>query len=144
MTVFERPLRATHHCRHYSYELGLQGRGPLCAQGIDLSGQSGASLLCGSTVAENHRPCPKREEYTDAEREAWRTHLDASRVRLGNAVQALPKPIPLRTQGHVDCPNCDGQLHYARWHRGAEIKCTSPSCAHAHFNIEAGKDWPTP
>jgi len=140
--TFERPLRATHHCRHYSYETGLQGRGPLCALGIDLSG-SGASRRCWSEPAEADAVCPQRSEYTDEERAAWRTWLDASQVRLGTAVQALPAPIPLNTQGKVKCPNCSGDLHYARWHRGASMQCSTPNCCGpVRFAIEAGKDWP--
>lgn len=140
--TFDMPLRATRHCRHYSYELGLQGRGPLCARGVDLKAEP-HSRMCW-TIDDGHAHlCSKREEYTEAERAAWREHLDASIVRLGNAVQALPVPVPLRTQGQVPCPNCDGgSLHYARWHRGAEIKCTTANCCGAHFSIEAGKDWP--
>ena len=65
-------------------------------------------------------------------------------MRLGAAVKALPRAIPLRTSGTVACPSCDGGvIHYARWHRGAEIACSTPNCCEAHFSIEAGKEWPS-
>jgi hypothetical protein len=143
MTVtFNRPLRATEHCRHYSYETGLYGRGPLCALGVDLSG-AGASRRCWPTPEQ---VCDKREDYTDDERNIWNAWLYESQERLGRAVQALPAPIPLNTDGWVKCPNCDGgHLHYARWHRGAQINCSTPNCCGpVHFSIASGKDWPTP
>jgi hypothetical protein len=93
-------------------------------------------------MPEPTEPCPKREEYTEAERTAWQAALDAMRARLGAAVSALPRAIPLRTGGEIDCPNCTGKLRYARWHRGAEISCTTPHCCGAHFSIAAGADWP--
>jgi len=139
--TFQRPQRATHHCRHYGYETGLTGRGPLCAAGVDLSAP-GASRPCMPEPAAADY-CDKRQDYTTDERATWKAWQAESRERLTKAVQALPAPIPLRTSGAVDCPNCDGgSLHYARWHRGAEIKCTTANCCGAHFSIEAGKDWP--
>lgn len=138
MKTFERPLRATQHCRHYSYE---PGRGPLCAQGVDLSG-FGASGACMPPDFSRTSLCDKRQDYTDDERATWKAWRDASMERLGRAVQALPAPIPLRTSGKVKCPNCDGQILYARWHRGAELRCSTANCCGAHFSIEAGKDWP--
>lgn len=145
LTKFERPPRATKHCRHYSYERGknyLDG-GPRCAVGIDLSAP-GASFVCMPDKAETRCPCPKREEYTEAEREAWQRSVADGMERLGAAVQALPKAIPLRTGGNIECPNCGGSLRYDRWHRGAEIKCSTEGCCGAHFNIAAGADWPAP
>jgi ssDNA-binding Zn-finger/Zn-ribbon topoisomerase 1 len=62
--------------------------------------------------------------------------------RLGAAVQALPRAIPLRTTGHIECPNCGGVLMYSRWHRGAEIACSTENCCGARFNIAAGAEWP--
>lgn len=143
--TFEPPQRARHHCRHYSYELGLHGRGPLCALGLDLSAPA-ASGACMPLRAEGDTypsPCAKREDWSDEERATWQAWQAASLERVSKAVAALPAPITLRTRGAVDCPNCDGgKLHFARWRRGAEIKCTTPYCCSAHFSIEAGKDWP--
>ena len=137
--AFVRPLRATHHCRHYSYEPGLKG-GPRCAKGLDPFASPGFVLRrCCSEPTE---VCHARQEYTDAEREAWEVASAAGMDRLGKAVQALPRAIPLRTSGEIVCPNCEGRLRYARWHRGAEIACSTPGCCGAHFNIAAGADWP--
>lgn len=138
---FIRPPRATRHCRHYSYETGIQGRGAMCALGIDLS-SPGAWYACSP---DPKGECAKRENYTDEERASWKVWLDASIERLGKAVLALPAPIPLRTSGKVKCPNCEtGELHYARWHRGAEIQCSTPNCCGpVHFSIAAGTNWPS-
>lgn len=135
---FVQPLRATQHCRHYSYESGLDG-GPRCAKGLDPSNPASTIARCGS---EPSYACEARAEYTDEERVAWRQAADARMARLGRAVDALPRAIPLRTSGTVVCPNCRGWLSYARWHHGAEISCETENCGGACFNIAAGADWP--
>lgn len=89
-------------------------------------------------------PRPLRAEWTDEERATYETWGKASYLRLAAAVRALPRAIPLRTGGTIDCPNCDGKLQYGRWHRGAEIHCSTPFCCSAHFSIAAGADWPSP
>ena len=139
--AFDRPLRATRHCRHYSYVLPitLPNSGPHCAAGIDLSG---VGMLATPCMPDATASCAKREDYTDAERAAWEKAKEERMARLGAAVQALPKAIPLRTSGVIDCPNCGGRLHYSRWHRGAGIECETEFCCEARFSIEAGKDWP--
>ena len=67
-TSFTRPVRATHHCRHYSYRHAdlISECGPQCARGLDLS-MPGASLGC---MPDQARTCTVREEYTEAERRA--------------------------------------------------------------------------
>src|SRR6187551_1731514 len=114
----ERPIRASKHCRHYSYEPGLQG-GPRCARGCDQKSGTGPCMPPPYQKGE----CASREDYTDAERSAWEAEVQASMVRLGKAVEVLPHPIPLRTDGTAPCPNCSGTLHYSRWHRGASLQC---------------------
>ena len=136
-TQFEKPLRATKHCRHYSYEPGLQG-GPRCAEGVDLS-EPRAIMPC---VAEPEVKCSQRKDYTDDERQTWKLAVAARLVRLGAAIGALPHPVPVNTSGTVECPNCSGRLHYSRWHRGASLVCATEYCCGAHFNIAAGTDWP--
>ena len=136
-TTKTRPIRATSHCRHYSYEPGLKG-GPRCARNVD------QSAGVGPCMPEPKGRCPSREDYTDAERAAWRAEMNASMERLRVAVGALPRAIPLNTQGQIECPNCGAPLHYARWHRGAEIKCETRFCVGpVHFSIAAGADWPS-
>lgn len=139
---FTPPLRATGHCRHYSYCHGdlMSDRGPQCAAGCDLSAP-GASRGCWPAPEAE---CADRQEYTDDERAAWREWVDGSITRLGLAIDALPAPIPLNTTGKIACPNCGGDLHYGRWHRGASIQCATPHCCGARMSIEAGKDWPRP
>lgn len=136
---FDIPPKASHHCRHYNY---VPGDGPQCALGM-LTNLPKATLPCMPPPSQRGT-CSGREEYTDAERAAWEAARNEGMERLAKAVQALPKAIPLRSDGLIDCPNCTGKLHYARWHRGAEIRCTTPGCCGAHFNIAAGVDWPQP
>jgi hypothetical protein len=140
MVDFTRPPHASHHCRHYSFNVPItrSDSGPQCARGCSFD-EPGSTGRC---MPEPKGDCSERQEYTDAERQAWKAATAASMERLGRALQALPHPIPLRTSGEIDCPNCDGKLQYARWHRGAEIKCTTPFCCGAHFSIAAGADWP--
>jgi hypothetical protein len=144
VTDFTRPPHASEHCRHYSYKrpFTLPDSGPCCALGIDLSAP-GASFVCMPEKGKIAQACQRREEYTDAERAAWQAAVAASAQRLGKAVQALPRAIPLRSGGVIDCPNCDGKIRYDRWHRGAELRCSTPYCCAAHFSIAAGADWPS-
>lgn len=140
--AFELPLHASNHCRHYSYERGknwLDG-GPRCARNLDLT-VPGSSGCC---MPEPRGPCTLREEYTDAERAAWEAARSAGMGRLANAVLAVPHPIPMRTGGTMECPNCEGVLHYGRWRGGAEIQCETPNCCGAHFNIKGDTPWPAP
>lgn len=136
--LFPRPLRATQHCRHYSYENGLQGRGPLCALNLDLSAP-GASGPC---MPDPRGSCASRAEYTAEERATWQEWMDARLIRMAAAISVLPVPIPLRTTGTVQCPSCPGTITYSRWERGASVKCSTPMCNEARFNIAAGADWP--
>lgn len=138
MADFTRPPIARQHCRHYSYTPGPSG-GPGCAVGIDLTARPVTPCM-----PEPKAPCPLRAEWTEAERSTWETWAQAARLRLGAAVTALPRAIPLRTGGMIDCPNCDGKLSYGRWCGGAEIRCSTPFCCAAHFSIAAGVDWPSP
>lgn len=142
MPDFTPPIRATQHCRHYSYDRGPNG-GPSCAAGVTLDGLAPGWAIrrCGGDPTEL---CHARAEYTDGERAAWASARDARMARLGTAIAALPAPIPLRTSGQVNCPNCDGQLRYERWERGASIACSTPWCTGAQFNIARGADWPDP
>jgi hypothetical protein len=132
-----RPVRATNHCRHYSYKVGPD-QGPRCARNAD------QSAGVGPCMPEPRGACPQREEYTEDERKAWDIEVRASLERVSNAIGVLPKPIPLRTSGKVTCPNCAAPLHYSRWHRGAAIQCETANCTGpVRFNIAAGADWPS-
>lgn len=135
--MFERPLRASHHCRHYSYEGGFSG-GPRCAAGIDLSAP-GAGKPC---MPEPKSECSTRVEYTEAERAAWKTWTDQGLARMANALSAIPDDLPERSSGTVECPNCKGTLSYSRWRGGAGVECSTPNCTQASFNIKLGAKWP--
>jgi hypothetical protein len=140
---FTRPLRATEHCRHYSYSIThlSSGRGPCCARGIDLS-HPGSSQMCMPHGGLPRGGCSQREEYTAAEHAAWDAFYRGCVMRLSTTVAALPAPLRLESKGTITCPNCRGQLHYARWQGGAAIHCTTENCVEARFSIEAGADWP--
>lgn len=139
---FDRPLRATHHCRHYSYNtaapLNDPARGPCCAAGVDMSAP-GSSTKCMPDPTAN---CSSRQEYTPEERAAWEMYAADGINRLGNAIQALPLNLPERSSGTVKCPNCGGTLSYMRWRGGAGIECSTPNCCEARLNIDKGAKWP--
>ena len=137
--TFTPPVRATSHCRHYSFDL-MSDSVPQCALGLDPAAP-GIVVSCWSVFTGD---CPKRQEYTDRERAAWQAWTRGTMDRLGAAVSALPAPIPLNRRGAVTCPSCGGVLHYGRWHRGASIQCETDHCCAARFNIAAGVDWPEP
>lgn len=140
---FPRPPRATGHCRHYSYSRAalIADTGPRCVLGVDLS-HPGSSAMCMPDGGLPRGLCSQREEYTEAEHQAWDAFYRGCIVRLSCAVRALPAAIPLDTKGTITCPNCGGHLHYGRWHRGAAIQCETENCTEARFSIEAGVDWP--
>lgn len=138
--MINRPIRATHHCRHYSYQ-----DGPCCAQGHPfMVGE--AMRRCMPLKDGNQSTCQMREDYTDVERAEWQAHIKQKMLRLEEAISALPRPITLRTSGTVSCPNCGGALNYSRWVGGASVVCsTTPHCVGpARFNISKDADWPSP
>ena len=133
---FTRPLRATHHCRHYSYKLR---EGPNCAEGVDLKSPESINPCMPNAIGDS---CALRANYTPTERSAWERAMVERQARLAAAIGAVPHPIPLRTSGKVPCPNCGGVLHYSRWERGAEIHCETDYCCEARFSIAPRTDWP--
>lgn len=139
---FTPPLRATGHCRHYSYRHGnvMADRGPQCAVGVDLSAP-GASTACWP---EPQSQCARRQEYTAEERAAWQAWTNEGLQRLQAAIAALPAPIPMNSTGRTICPSCGGDLHYSRWYGGAALQCGTGNCCSARFNIAAGANWPAP
>lgn len=133
------PLRAGHHCRHYSYEqAGPGASGPRCAKGV-LGSEPGAALCC---MPQPRFCCDFREEYTEEERTAWRAWWEESAERLSLALEALPKAIPLRSGGTVSCPNCGQKLRYDRWQGGASVVCATPFCVEARLNLSGVGEWP--
>lgn len=138
--MIHRPIRATKHCRHYSYE-----NGPCCACGHVFS-PGDTVLMCLPLADGLPSPCGMREDYTEAERTEWQTYQIAILDRLSNALGALPAPIPENTSGEVACPNCNGIIRYARWSGGAALECaTNENCVpQTRFNIARGAEWPAP
>jgi hypothetical protein len=135
MMAFDRPLPASHHCRHYSYERGMNYSGPKCAAGIDLS-EAGSTAPCMPDLA---RPaCPWRQEHTEAERAAWEEWRRQRAVRTaivmaeipGSSIDKKNKP-EWGKSGAFACPACtEGTV---RWVRAASnghlhAACTTPGC----------------
>lgn len=139
-----KPIHASKHCRHYSYERGNiyagDFGGPACAVGVDMS-QPGSFGRC---MPNPSSPCAKREEYTDAEREAWKAYRDEGLAKLAVAVAAIPAPIPCGTTGNCKCPNCPGDLHWSRASNGhVWLECTTEDCVGpVHFNVDSKTSWP--
>lgn len=130
-----------HHCRHYGYETGLRGRGPLCARGVDLSAP-GAAKPC---MPPPHDPCPQREEWTEAERAEVETRRKAGMQRLTKAIDALRGPVPCGSRVIEKCPNCEaGTVVVDRMRNGhAWVQCTTDGCVGpVHMNIDRETRWP--
>jgi hypothetical protein len=89
-------------------------------------------------------PCAKREEYTDAEREAWKAYRDAGMVKMIEAVAAIPAPIHCGTSGGCKYPHCPGELRWSRASNGhVWLQCTTPDCiGPIHFNVDRKTSWP--
>ena len=134
-----RPLCATEHCRHYSYEHGGirdPNRGPKCACGIDLSG-SGAALACMPNPDPAKAHCPQREEYTDVERGRWKTWVANDLNASIPILERIPSPKNARDRslhgksGSFPCPKCNKGI--VRWSRAPNnghlhAGCSTPGC----------------
>ena len=145
----DRPLRATRHCRHYSYERGAgwadKSSGPRCARGVDLS-SPGSAMMC--MPGDDPRPragCSQREEYTDEERKAWRAYVDWGLTKLSCALDVF-EPVACGTETRKPCPHCDGVLVLQRMSNGhAWLTCTTDGCVGpVHFNVDRKAEWPAP
>ncbi|WP_449255171.1 hypothetical protein [Bosea sp. (in: a-proteobacteria)] len=137
----ERPLRATHHCRHYSYErdrrgilLGCDGGGPLCARGVDLRSDPGATRACMPAELSDGQsrrvvdPCDLREDYTDPERAAWSAWREESTRRMLVICAAIPAE---GFDGSLPCPGCGaGTVRWSRAlsNRHLQVACSTPNC----------------
>lgn len=137
----QKPPRASKHCRHYTYRhAGLDGirrgdlGGPACARGIPL-GEPRATNACmpepvGST-------CSQREEYTEAERQAWAAWKDEGMARMVVVMAAIPGSASKAdratwgTSGSFTCPACE--VGTVRWTRAGSnghlhAACSTPNC----------------
>jgi predicted RNA-binding Zn-ribbon protein involved in translation (DUF1610 family) len=148
VTTFERPLRATQHCRHYSYRnTGLAGLrsgdhgGPQCALGIDLSapGASKACMPAGTFPALPHdQQCASRADYTAAERAEWKRWTDSRLERMRTIMPMIPgssadtkKREHWGDSGSFACPACGtGTVRWSRARSNGHVHavCTTPNC----------------
>lgn len=135
MDTFSRPPHATHHCRHYSYD--VVGVGPVCAIGIDMS-PPGSSKTCMPNPPIAGQVCILREEFTADERTAWETWRNERAGRMILVLAQIPGSSRDRKNrpewgksGKFPCPACDGGT--VRWARAAinghvHAGCTTPNC----------------
>ena len=138
--VFERPLRATQHCRHYSYAMEPNDkRGPCCAKGVNLEAPGAANVCMPQSMVVTGALCSKREEYTKAERKAWEQYRKESMLRMIAVLAEIPGSSDNNKkdreywgkQGTIDCPVCEGGK--VRWTRAPSnghlwARCSTPNC----------------
>lgn len=131
------PLRATYHCRHYSYD----GK-PTCALGVDLSAPVSA-LKCLPMPAKN-RVCTLREEYTNEERRLWDEFVSKRLDMSIQSVLSISSPVYPGSSGQIDCIHCDGKFSWSRARNGhVMFECSTPSCVGlTHLNIDPKTEWP--
>jgi hypothetical protein len=125
---FDRPIPASHHCRHYSYD-----GGPKCARDVDLLSVAPCMPVSKTAVA-----CNLREEYTDEERLAWAKWRDERAMRMLLVMAEIPgssrdkKNRPeWGKSGEFACPACkQGKVVWARSRSNGYVRarCTTPDC----------------
>ena len=128
-------LRATHHCRHYSYErdrrgilFGGEGGGPTCARGVDLKTEPGAAFKCMPADGRELPPCVLRQDFTEVERAAWAAERDAMTRRMLLIGAAIPSE---GCDGELPCPACgSGIVHWSRapYNGHLAAACSTPHC----------------
>lgn len=133
--TYNPPIRASHHCRHYSYERGetLVESGPRCALGV-----MGATIqpCMPGTRRDTHQPCPHRVEYSDEERAAYDTYVKEASARAMNALGALNDAFEAPDgSGTIQCPNCGGSLSYWRKGRHAQFMCETANCCGGYLTM---------
>jgi hypothetical protein len=121
----ELPPRAREHCRHYSYQLGWNG-GPQCARGVDMAA-AGAALPCMPPDYQRGVTCPKREEWSAAERATWQEFSANSIARAAVIMQAIPDT---GEAGRIACPVCGGKVSWSRARSNGHLHaaCSTPHC----------------
>ncbi len=121
-----KPPIARQHCRHYSYELGLHGRGPMCAVGCDMS-KPVSSLPCMPPDSQRGATCSGREDWTEEERAAWEAWNAHHKERMLIVFAAMPTG----RSGTFPCPACGtGTVSYARAPSNGHLHaaCSTPHC----------------
>lgn len=135
--MFKHPTRATKHCRHYSYELGLNGKGPLCAKDVFLGNTS--PCMPDPPFAPY---CSSREEYTEQEHEEWSAWSEDRMQKQNIRFKSIDKPIACNSQIKFDCQCEDsGTIAAARGSKRGYINC---SCDLGEIQINIGhvNAWP--
>jgi hypothetical protein len=122
-----RPPRARQHCRHYDYETGMTGRGPICGLAIDLSAPR-AALRCMPPDSTQGETCEKREDWTSKERAAWQAWLEEHTARTAIVMAVIPAK---GYSGNLPCPGCGiGMVSWSRTHSNNHLhaRCSTPHC----------------
>lgn len=132
----DRPIRATWHCRHYRYQPGV---GPICGMGRDISGAT-ANKAC-MPLYDGHENCPLREDYTDAEREAWAGHQKEQFNRIGVRNTSFSDPVPCNSSQQFPCACGNGTMRVQRGRKRAYINC-SCDLSPIELNLGTSGEWP--
>lgn len=135
--TFERPPHASHHCRHYHYDVAtFPDGGPRCARGVDLSGPGSAKVCMPD--AKEAVACNLREEHTEEEHAAWKAWRDERLARMIVILAQMPgssrdkknKP-EWGNSGRFPCPGCkSGTVSWARARSNGHLHagCSTPHC----------------
>ncbi len=133
---FSPPLRAAHHCRHYSYEWSETRNGPVCAVGK--LGADEAVTKCMPNPNSLYPPCGGREEYTAEERAAYDEWRGESIGRFLQILPLIPGDSSDRKNkpewgkgGEFECPACKvGKVRWARARINGHVHaaCSTPFC----------------
>ena len=135
---FTPPLRATKHCRHYSYN--SEAGKPECARGLLAPGEYTRKCwpIKGEGLRKIETPCSGREEYTSDERAAWDAFCSEAVKRTlqilplipGNSNDARNRP-EWGKSGEFECPACKvGKVRWVRARINGHVHaaCSTPFC----------------
>lgn len=81
--------------------------------------------------------CPKRGDWAEAERAAWKAHTDEHLDRMRIIMPVIPGSSDRKhreewgKQGIIDCPACGaGKIHWSRALSNGHLwaRCSTPNC----------------
>lgn len=129
--------------RGVNYDVNWPDGKKPCIQWIPKSARGGTYLRAGEEPVERKpwpgaaeaKPCPFRQEPTDAEVQEYRVTSDAhmkkamAAIRVASAWRVKPKPAADRAEV-VACPVCNGRLHLSQSAYNGHVhgKCETPDC----------------
>lgn len=135
-----RPPAARQHCRHYRYVRGPDG-GPRCAVSsappvdwLACMPPDPSPLVPGNTtprvLPRIPVACPKREEWTEAERAAWQVWRREAMLRAVLIMRVI-QSVQSVSAGVIPCPACG--VGTVSWSRAAcnghiHARCSTPDC----------------